>query len=76
METSKSLWGVKQKDRNSLKYKFIGTVLSRTDIYRIFRCMKERCYSPKHSSYKNYGGRGIGICEEWKIILSRLLIGL
>ena len=28
--------------------------------------MKERCYSPKHSSYKNYGGRGIGICEEWK----------
>lgn len=40
--------------------------LSRTDIYRVLRCMKERCYSFKHSSYKNYGGRGIGVCEEWQ----------
>ena len=27
--------------------------------------MKERCYNPKHSSYPNYGGRGIYICDEW-----------
>jgi hypothetical protein len=27
--------------------------------------MKKRCYSPKHVSYKNYGGRGIAICSEW-----------
>ena len=61
--TSKSC-GCKTKDRIT-KYNYRHG-LSRTDIYRIFRCMKERCYSPKHSSYKNYGGRGIGICEEWK----------
>jgi Fic family protein len=28
--------------------------------------MKERCCNPKSKSYKNYGLRGIDICEEWK----------
>lgn len=56
--------GCKTKDRiTEYNYKH---GFSRTDVYRVLRCMKERCYSPKHSSYKNYGGRGIGICEEWR----------
>lgn len=25
-----------------------------------------RCYNPKNPSFKYYGGRGIGICDEWK----------
>ena len=25
----------------------------------------ERCTDPNHKSYKNYGGRGIGICNRW-----------
>jgi hypothetical protein len=32
----------------------------------IYRGMKQRCYYPKHKWYKNYGGRGITICDEWK----------
>lgn len=31
----------------------------------IFRSMKKRCYNTKHIQYKNYGGRGIRICDEW-----------
>jgi hypothetical protein len=27
--------------------------------------MKARCYSDNHVNYKNYGGRGITICDEW-----------
>ncbi|WDM22659.1 hypothetical protein [Paenibacillus polymyxa] len=27
--------------------------------------MKTRCYRPNNSEYKNYGGRGIKICDEW-----------
>jgi hypothetical protein len=27
--------------------------------------MKQRCEYPKHRSYKNYGGRGIKVCDEW-----------
>lgn len=27
--------------------------------------MKQRCYNPKNNGFKDYGGRGITICEEW-----------
>lgn len=38
----------------------------RERIYDIWRAMKERCYNPKNISYKNYGGRGITVCDEWR----------
>lgn len=28
--------------------------------------MKERCYNPNNTYYKNYGARGITICDEWR----------
>lgn len=28
--------------------------------------MMQRCYDPKHSHYKNYGARGIGVCDRWQ----------
>jgi hypothetical protein len=28
--------------------------------------MKQRCFNSNRPDYKNYGGRGITICEEWK----------
>jgi hypothetical protein len=27
--------------------------------------MKNRCYNKKHNRYKNYGGKGIIVCDEW-----------
>lgn len=27
--------------------------------------MKSRCLNPNHDHYRNYGGRGITICERW-----------
>ena len=36
-----------------------------TRIYRIHQGMKNRCYNPNEDSYKNYGARGITICDEW-----------
>lgn len=27
--------------------------------------MKARCNNPNHRFYKDYGGRGIKVCEEW-----------
>lgn len=35
-------------------------------IYNVWRCMKSRCYNPNIEAYKNYGGRGIKVCDEWK----------
>lgn len=37
-----------------------------TRLYEIWRTMKKRCTNPKHGQYRNYGGRGIQLCEEWK----------
>lgn len=37
-----------------------------TKIYKCWRNMKQRCYYKKHRSYKDYGERGIKVCEEWK----------
>lgn len=34
-------------------------------LYNIRKGMKKRCYYLKDKDYKNYGGRGVSICEEW-----------
>jgi hypothetical protein len=34
--------------------------------YHAWRGMMSRCYNPKSSGYKYYGGRGITVCERWK----------
>lgn len=39
--------------------------LSNTRLYRIYMGMLRRCGDPKCKSYKNYGGRGIVVCEDW-----------
>jgi len=33
--------------------------------YFIWTSMKARCLNKKHTYYKNYGGRGITVCERW-----------
>ena len=33
--------------------------------YSTWASMKQRCYNMKSKGYINYGGRGIGVCEEW-----------
>lgn len=35
-------------------------------LYLVLRGMKARCYNKKEKAYKDYGGRGIQICDEWR----------
>jgi len=38
---------------------------SHTPEYKAWSSMRERCHCKTNVNYKNYGARGIGICDEW-----------
>lgn len=40
---------------------------SKTRLYSIWCRMKDRCYNRNVPSYKDYGARGIRVCEQWKL---------
>lgn len=40
--------------------------LSRTRLYKCYNHMINRCHNSSNIQYKDYGGRGIKVCEEWK----------
>jgi hypothetical protein len=33
--------------------------------YNIWQAMRDRCKNPNNKHYKNYGGRGIEVCQRW-----------
>lgn len=51
-----------ENSRNML----ISHGMAGTRLYKIWTNMKRRCYSPKSQRYKNYGAKGIRVCNEWK----------
>lgn len=40
--------------------------LRNTRLYVIWRAMKSRVYNKNHPAWKNYGGRDIVVCDEWR----------
>ena len=59
--------GCAKKDRcRNMTEKYRITHNGRNDrLYHIWRGMKQRCLNVSGKDYKNYGGRGISVCEEW-----------
>ena len=39
--------------------------LTNSEEYRLWNGMKTRCYNENRDAYKNYGGRGIRVCDRW-----------
>lgn len=35
-------------------------------VYVVWAGMNNRCYNPNQTQFKDYGGRGISICGEWR----------
>jgi hypothetical protein len=63
LEKERKLLGEKRKRRKAYEY----CHREMKDIMRgIWRNMHSRCYNPKSTNYKNYGERGITICETWR----------
>ena len=40
--------------------------MSQSRLYRVWLSMRARCDNPKSTSFHNYGGRGIRVCEGWR----------
>jgi len=36
-----------------------------SQLYSVWRHMKQRCTNPNNDDYHNYGGRGITVCKRW-----------
>lgn len=64
--------GCYQKERVYNKFRTHGqTVEKRTTAeYGIWASMKNRCKNESVSSWKNYGGRGIKVCERWMVFIN------
>lgn len=39
--------------------------IKNTRLHYIYLSMKKRCFNLHNKAYKNYGGRGIKMCDEW-----------
>lgn len=42
-----------------------GLYKDNVSLFNTWQTMKNRCENPNRQKYKDYGGRGIKVCEEW-----------
>ena len=52
------------KSRHAPAYKH-GACMQNPRLYSVWSTMMHRCYDKAREKYKDYGGRGITVCEEW-----------
>lgn len=50
---------------NLRKNKFVIHGMSGTRVYASWLGMLRRCYDDHYEKYRYYGGRGIGVCDQW-----------
>ena len=58
--------GSSSKCRSCVPRETLSKPFRKTRLYTIYQGMLARCYNQNCASYKDYGGRGIFICDEWK----------
>lgn len=59
-----SILNAAKLDRNE-KEKRVKHGMSYTPEHNAWRAMKSRCYDKNRIYYKDYGGRGIQVCDRW-----------
>lgn len=59
-QKKRSEYNRKKKEEANIK-----GLMNEDPLYDTFIAMHERCENKKHINYKNYGGKGIRVCEEW-----------
>lgn len=64
--STRSCGCLEKENRNKIKDLNKTHGKSRTKLYSVWNNMKRRCYNIKNNQFKNYGARGIKVCDEWK----------
>ena len=59
--------GCLSKELSKLINRTHGICSQNSRIYNIWRKIVDRCYNFNNHKYRNYGGRGIKVCDEWLI---------
>lgn len=57
--------GCYKKEQSKLRHLTHGCSKNNR-LYRIWICMRQRCFYEKNDNFNYYGGRGIIVCDEWK----------
>jgi hypothetical protein len=56
----------RMRDRNRASIKHGHAIRGKmTPEYSIWNAMIQRCTNPKNAGFKDYGGRGISVCDRW-----------
>lgn len=53
------------KECGAKKRRIIEGGVTKHPLYNVWHSMKERCYNKNDKKYKDYGGRGIIVCDRW-----------
>lgn len=56
--------GCYNKEQCKMKFTKHGKRYDR--LWNIWEHIKQRCYNINNKNYKDYGGRGIAVCDEWR----------
>ncbi len=52
--------------RGLCEYHYVKKYRLENQLYQTWSSMIQRCENPNHIQYKDYGGRGITICDRWR----------
>lgn len=61
----KSCGCLARETKSSFRHGMAGKGKKKSPTYSSWSHMKSRCQDEKHDRFKDFGGRGITICEEW-----------
>lgn len=63
--TTKSCGCLRKEQTFDNSRKLVKHGKSNSRLYNIWKSMMARCYNKNSKAFRNYGNRGISVCEEW-----------
>lgn len=59
-------YAIEQVKKRMITHGLTSNVKDGKYIYSLWERLQQKCFNPNNEKFKDYGGRGITVCEEWK----------